>query len=736
MKRTEKSWIGVLVGLSLVLADSGTAVEVPTTRETGAAPIETAKQPATPSFLDMSLEQLMDIPITSASLTAVSSGRVSPSTVTTITQQDIQNSGARSLEELLEIYVPNLQMILHTADARHMGLRGIISNLDDKYLLLVNGRMMNEHTDFGVISERDLPMLRDIHQIDVVRGPGSALYGPGALAMVINITTDNANTFKGFEVSQRAGVVEEHYTTEFKYGKQLKGGEGLFLYGGVSKYPGASSDDAPLTYGGWKTTPWCPYAYDEKVTSANRYNATYGGQPKIKLHGEYTKDDLDVWLRYTQGGENVDTSSQWNIASPFGVGYRQAAATLNYRQELADSFTLKYMLSYDHTEVLTPAYATAYRYYGEDDYYAQIIANWKISEHHELAFGGAWRHDEFGLPPWGADTTMDQRFPVPTSVPLWWTLPHPKMPRWGTDMLSLFGEYQWHISDQLTAFVSAREDDHTYTAPMFSPRSSLVYTPTDVDTLKLMVSRSVRTNNDAVMEATYLGSRSDSEVEVLRAYEARYERRVGSHIWLAADAFIHNQDVIGWVSTPEPGHTGPTGTEDLWGAEAEASYVRDRLRVDISHGYTKLLDFELPRGVTGAVEDTAAPAGYGHDLNNWYNNISKMRVHYQADDKLGLDSSLIVYWDSPGGEDYANWVRSWGGNYDPRSHNVFYNNWYLNLGLQYQCCENVTMRLDAYDILGLFDENLNKRREGMNWSAPGEVRIQPVAFGFQLVYKF
>ena len=126
----------------------------------------------------MSLEDLMNIPVTSTSLTTVSSGRVSPSTVTTITQQDIQNSGARSLIELLEIYVPNLQMILHTADARHMGLRGIISNLDDKYLLLINGRVMNEHTDFGVMSERDLPMLRDIYQIDVVRGPGSALYGP------------------------------------------------------------------------------------------------------------------------------------------------------------------------------------------------------------------------------------------------------------------------------------------------------------------------------------------------------------------------------------------------------------------------------------------------------------------------------------------------------------------------------------------------------------------------------
>jgi iron complex outermembrane receptor protein len=707
--------------------------------------------PNTPENLfDMSLEQLMNIPVTSTSLTTVSSGRVSPSTVTTITQQDIQNSGARSLIELLEIYVPNLQMILHTADARHMGLRGIISNLDDKYLLLVNGRVMNEHTDFGVMSERDMPMLRDIYQIDVVRGPGSALYGPGALAMVINITTDNANTFKGFEVSQRVGVIEEHYTTEFKYGKQLKDGAGLFLYGGISEYPGASSNNAPLTYGGYKTGfPWTPYDYDEKATGANveRYNAGYADQPKIKLHGEYTKDNLDVWARYTQGGEYADTSHPWNCAwgwssstpgfssTPFELGYRQATAALNYKQELADNFALKYMFSYMHTEMLTSPSANAYRNYGEDDYYGQVIANWKINENHEFAFGGAWRHNEFGLKPWGKDGATSFRFHTPA-----WEYVG-QMPRWRTDMLSLFGEYQWHINDQLTAFASAREDDHTYTNPMFSPRFSLVYTPTNVDTLKLMASRSVRTDNDADMEITYHGNyvscpatHSNSEVEILKAYEARYERRVGDNVWLAADAFIHNQDVIGWISSPDPGHTGPTGTEKLWGFELEASYVQNRFRFDISHGFTKLLDYKLAPGVTGVIEDTASTGGYGNDLANWYNNISKMRVHYQVDDKLSLDSSLIVYWDNPGGEDYAGCTEGW--DYDPKARDVFYRNWYLNLGLQYQYSKNLTMRVDAYNVLGLFEEELNKRREGFNWSAPAEVRTQPVALGFQLVYKF
>jgi outer membrane receptor for ferrienterochelin and colicins len=301
-------------------------------------------------------------------------------------------------------------------------------------------------------------------------------------------------------------------------------------------------------------------------------------------------------------------------------------------------------------------------------------------------------------------------------------------------MLSLFGEYQWHINNQLTAFVSAREDDHTYTNPMFSPRLSLVYAPTDVDTLKLMASRSVRTNNDAMMEITYMSPltyHDDSQVEVLKAYEARYERKVSDHLWLAADAFIHHQKVIGWVADSGAGHTGPTGTERLWGVEAEASYVQDRFKLSVSHGYTKLLSYDLAPGVPAPVEDTT-----GDDLANWFNNISKMQLHYQVDDKLSLDSSLIVYWDNPGGEDFAKKSPAASLNYDPKARDVFYNNWYLNLGLQYQYSKNLTMRVDAYDVLGLFDGSLNQRREGFNTSAPAEVRTLPVALGFQVVYKF
>ncbi len=200
-------------------------------------------------LFDLSIEELMNVEVASTATLTEANPRLVPAAVTTITEEDIQASGARSLFELLDIYVPNLQWIRHNWEADHLGLRGIINDRDDKYLLLVNGRIMNDRTHYGALSERDLMYLKDIHHIDIIRGPGSGLYGPGAVSMVINIITHNADTFQGTEVTSRMGAVEEFYSTEIKHGEKFEDGGGIFLYGGIGRYSGASKYDAPQISG-------------------------------------------------------------------------------------------------------------------------------------------------------------------------------------------------------------------------------------------------------------------------------------------------------------------------------------------------------------------------------------------------------------------------------------------------------------------------------------------------------
>ena len=714
-----------------------------------------ANEPAAQEdFFEMSIEQLMDVEVESAATLTSTSVRMAPAAVTTITQEQIVASGARSLFELLDVYVPNLQWIRHHWEADHLGLRGIINDRDDKYLLLVNGRVMNERTHFGAMSERDLVLLRDIHHIDIVRGPGSALYGPGAVSMVINIVTDNARTFKGTEVSTRAGAVEEFYSAEFKHGRvEPENDLGVFLYAGASKYVGADQDDAPQifafdfpdesSYSWWdpawgvNTGPASLPADDTRSgeplrnPTINRDGETHRDLAPVKLHAEVTKGNWDFWARYTRGGKqfpwDVGTLARaewgwadWNMNPvQMSSGYQQATGYAGYTKELDPDTTLNMALSYDMFDFERFGDSGIVDAYREDEYYGKILLNWNVSNRHKLAVGSEFSHEEFGLNSPGYPDEPAQN-----------GLLGDPMPRWRTTMFSILGEHQWAINDQWTTFLGARLDDHTYTDDMFSPRAALIHTPNVKDTWKLLWSRSVRANFAEEMYAAKLAGDETSVPEKLDSAELRYERTHNRRLDLAASAFVHyNLELITYSS----GRNVPVGTQRDWGLEFEATYHADKTRVMFSHGFTKLYDFDLLEGRD--TYTTAEPYGYGDDLANWSNHITKIVARRQLDDEWSLDGSLRVYWGFPGREDFDEYNPSPVNSpvIEPGWEKAYRANVYLNLGLQYAPSNNLTVRIDGYNLLGIFDEDLNKRNY---YNGFGDYRSHAPAVALWLMYRF
>ncbi|WP_257448498.1 TonB-dependent receptor domain-containing protein [Archangium lipolyticum] len=111
-----------------------------------------------------------------------------PNATSVITSEDIRLSGATSLPELLR-RVPGAEVMMMGQGSANLSLRGFNQRIANKVLVLVDGR--TEYQDFlGMTIWSSIPVeLEDIERIEVIRGPGSALYGANAMLGVVNIIT-------------------------------------------------------------------------------------------------------------------------------------------------------------------------------------------------------------------------------------------------------------------------------------------------------------------------------------------------------------------------------------------------------------------------------------------------------------------------------------------------------------------------------------------------------------------
>lgn len=129
-----------------------------------------------------------------------------PSIVTVITEKQIHDMGAQNLLEVLEA-VPGF-MVAYPSDiasGHTLSVRGLKSSEAEKTLLLINGhRVNNPYSGSWTFLFDEIP-LDEVRRIEVIRGPGSALYGSNAMVAVIHIITRTADTFRASTLDFSAG---------------------------------------------------------------------------------------------------------------------------------------------------------------------------------------------------------------------------------------------------------------------------------------------------------------------------------------------------------------------------------------------------------------------------------------------------------------------------------------------------------------------------------------------------
>lgn len=356
----------------------------------------------TEELTQLSIEDLMDIQVTSVSKKSQSLSD-SAAAVFVITSEDIRNSGATSIPELLRM-APGLNVARIDSCKWAISARGFNSRFSDKLLVLMDGRSVYSPFYSGVYWEVQDTILEDIERIEVIRGPGGTVWGANAVNGVINIITKHAGDTLGGLAVLGAGT-EERAFTEGRYGTTLA--EGIYgRFYGKGKY----RDSFQLSSGEDAEDSWHDYRSGFKI------DGSFSSNDSFTLQGDIYKGKMDQQLDfpvlqapYVESGEAEVETQGGNILGIWKELYNNGSELelqLYYdhasREEIVndeESDTLDFELKYHvpFLKVHDVIMGGSYRYISQDfnsSYYTSLSP-----ESEETSVFSLFFQDEFSVVP-------------------------------------------------------------------------------------------------------------------------------------------------------------------------------------------------------------------------------------------------------------------------------------------------------------------------------------------------
>jgi iron complex outermembrane receptor protein len=161
-------------------------------------------QVALPDLANATLEELMNIRVTSAARKSQRAEDV-PAAIYVISGRDIRQSGLTTLPEILRL-APGVQVAQVSASKWAVSIRGFNSPFSNKLLVLIDGRSVYSRAFSGVFWDLNDVMVSDIDRIEVIRGPGGVAWGANAVNGVISIITRPATEQQGLDLRVSAGT--------------------------------------------------------------------------------------------------------------------------------------------------------------------------------------------------------------------------------------------------------------------------------------------------------------------------------------------------------------------------------------------------------------------------------------------------------------------------------------------------------------------------------------------------
>jgi iron complex outermembrane receptor protein len=169
---------------------------------------------------ERSLKDLMNIEVTSVSKKQEKLAHTAAA-IFVITAEDIRRSGATNIPDLLRM-VPGLDVAQVNGSSWAVSSRGFNDQVADKLLVLIDGRTVYSPLFNGVFWDVQEVPLENIERIEVIRGPGAAIWGANAVNGVINIISKTASETQGALITGGGGTHDRGFGMA-QYGGTLGG---------------------------------------------------------------------------------------------------------------------------------------------------------------------------------------------------------------------------------------------------------------------------------------------------------------------------------------------------------------------------------------------------------------------------------------------------------------------------------------------------------------------------------
>lgn len=430
--------------------------------------------------LDLDTLMGMDVAVTTAARRAQTASE-SAAAVYVLSREDIRRSGATSLPDALRA-VPGLHVARINSRAWAVTSRGFSNRFANKLLVMIDGRSVYSPVFSGMMWEEQSIALEEIERVEIVRGPGGALWGLNAVNGVINVITRKAADARGLAVNAGAGSIAEQSA-------------------GVSY--GATSE----LLGNFRT--YVDHAKTDAMGSSPSWSHTQAG----------FRIDRDVADGFFTLQGDIDDSDYGPVAAPPNAQLPDGAQTGNLTASLQRGTALGQLELrgyYGRTQRGSPSRWTESAL-GFD---LQLAADRRGA--HVLTAGIGYRHLE-------------------DAIKEYWSVLSTNIPRVEQDQFSIYAQDEIYLAnDDVRITAGVKLEDHEFTGLAVQPTLRALWAVTAEHTIWAAASRAVRTparfEFSAVAEysgvmpngmlATYrfVGD-SDLQAEDLNAYELGWRWR-------------------------------------------------------------------------------------------------------------------------------------------------------------------------------------------------------------------